>query len=517
MILSDVQKEIVNTSGNMVIRASAGTGKTHTMVSKISKEIEENHTHKVIAAITFTRKAAKEIRDRLKFDISRHFIGTNNSFVIEEIIKPFARVAYPQIEFSKGMNTDYSIKRKDFYECLKELESGIICTYKDSKKNFVFELALEIVKTSKACKLFLQAKYFKIYVDEYQDCDEAMHNFFMYLCKELGIELFIVGDEKQSIYTWRGAYPDAFISVLKMETFTEKELRKNHRSCQAIQNYSNLLFDDTKELYKADEASSSIIYIRTNSSDWYKNIEEYLDFTKTIALLRFSNKNAELGANELSRTGTKFTYVPTTPISEITTDTAWLYMALVQYFVIPRYSIYDFMLEVPEEAIRNRSMKKIVEKTVNEVEALLEENNENNENKIMSTVDNIAKYFGFEISEDHVRKMILTIKDKKYHAAFHLDELEHVAITFHSAKGLEFDQVIVFANDYWLDKPDSIYNHYVAVTRAKSKLIIVGQDDVGTKKYLGNIRKLFDKSKVNLEDVITFAESGPQTAEEYKD
>ena len=54
MMLSPIQKEIVETSGNLIVRASAGTGKTHTMVSKIKHDIEENHTHKVVAAITFT-------------------------------------------------------------------------------------------------------------------------------------------------------------------------------------------------------------------------------------------------------------------------------------------------------------------------------------------------------------------------------------------------------------------------------------------------------------------------------
>ena len=70
-----------------------------------------------------------------------------------------------------------------------------------------------------ACRLFLKAKYFKIYVDEYQDCDRTMHDFFMYLCNELGIELFVVGDEKQSIYIWRGAYPEAFHSIWTMDNF----------------------------------------------------------------------------------------------------------------------------------------------------------------------------------------------------------------------------------------------------------------------------------------------------------
>ena len=94
MMLSPIQKEIVETSGNLIVRASAGTGKTHTMVSKIMHDIEENHTHKVVAAITFTIKAAAEIKERLNIDVSNHFIGTNNSFAIEEIIKPFMKDVY---------------------------------------------------------------------------------------------------------------------------------------------------------------------------------------------------------------------------------------------------------------------------------------------------------------------------------------------------------------------------------------------------------------------------------------
>ena len=84
MNLSPVQEEIVHTPGNLIVKASAGTGKTQTMVSKIVEEINNNHTHKVIAAITFTIKAAQEIKDRLSVDIIQHFIGTNNSFAIEE-------------------------------------------------------------------------------------------------------------------------------------------------------------------------------------------------------------------------------------------------------------------------------------------------------------------------------------------------------------------------------------------------------------------------------------------------
>lgn len=201
MSLSPVQEKIVDALGNLIVSASAGAGKTHTMVAKIAKDLEENHSHKVIAAITFTVKAAKEIRERLNLDVSDDsFIGTNNNFAIEEIIKPFARDVYGR-EFKADMNTNYSIKKEKFQECLEYLRTTkTICAYKNSKENFVFALALEIVRKSRACRLFLKSKYFKIYVDEYQDCDKTMNEFFMYLCNQLHIEFFIVGDEKQSIY-----------------------------------------------------------------------------------------------------------------------------------------------------------------------------------------------------------------------------------------------------------------------------------------------------------------------------
>ena len=104
-MLSPIQKEIVETSGNLIVRASAGTEKTHTMVSKIKHDIEKNHTHKVVAAITFTIKAAAEIKDRLNIDVSEHFIGTNNSFAIEEIIKPFMKDVYGK-DYKLDMSTD---------------------------------------------------------------------------------------------------------------------------------------------------------------------------------------------------------------------------------------------------------------------------------------------------------------------------------------------------------------------------------------------------------------------------
>lgn len=503
MKLSDIQQEIVDCSGNLIVRASAGTGKTHTMVAKIENELENNHTHKLIAAITFTIKAAKEIRERLTIDTSDCFIGTNNSFAIEEIIKPFARDVYGE-EYNFDITTNYSLKKDTFEECLEYLRiEHTVCSYNDNKKNFVFELALAIVKKSEVCRKYLKARYFKIYVDEYQDCDKTMHEFFMYICNEVGINFFVVGDDKQSIYIWRGAYPDAFKSILRMDSFSKLQLRENYRSCLQIQNYSNLLNDDTFNLYKPLSDKSSIILVTTKKDSWVRDIVTYLDMNKSCALLRFSNSDAKIGANALSITGTDFTYVPKTPISDITTDVSWLYFAIAQYFILPKYSVYDFVDEIPEESIGD---KKIIGFIKNKLSKIGEALSTNDDDCIIEVVKNIANYFNYVPSDDHIRQMISTIVNKEFHSAFQMDELSHVGITFHSSKGLEYDQVIIFANDYALNKQDSIYNHYVAVTRAKSKLIIVKIDDANGwagNVYYNNLDKLIKSRGVNVEDVLT--------------
>lgn len=498
MNLSPIQEEIVHTPGNLIVKASAGTGKTQTMVCKIIEEIKNNHTHKVIAAITFTIKAAQEIKDRLSVDIFRHFIGTNNSFAIEEIIKPFMKDAFG-LEYDMDMSTDYAYKVDSFQDAINKLKNdGVLCSYQDNTKNFIFDLAQEIVEKSRACQLYLNAKYFKIYIDEYQDCDRSMHRLFMYLCDILGIETFVVGDEKQSIYIWRGAYPEAFKSIWNKPNFSHIFMGDNFRSCQQIQNYSNLLCEETQRLYKPVEDLNSIILLSPQTSNWASEVLRYISPGKKTALLRFSNNNARNGALELTAKGSSFIYIPQTPISEITTETAWLYSAIAKYCILDRYSAYDLVSEIPVEGNESR-------KTVADIKRmlLLIKNSNDNEPLFYRNVSELAEYLGYNTRADHLRKLFETITNPIYHVSFEPDQYQNIAITFHSSKGLEFDQVIVFTDDYRLSDMPSIYNHYVAVTRAKSKLIIVKEYTYNSNCYQENIQKLFDRSHVSLSDVVT--------------
>ena len=101
-------------------------------------------------------------------------------------------------------------------------------------------------------------------------------------------------------------------------------------------------------------------------------------------------------------------------------------------------------------------------------------------------------------------KPIEIVVTTSFHVAFEADKYKHIAITFHSSKGLEFEQVIVFAEDYRLSDMSSIYNHYVAVTRAKSKLIIVKLNNYNANCFQNNLQKIFSESGHNIEDVVLF-------------
>ncbi len=500
-MLSPTQKDIVEQSGNLIVRASAGTGKTHTMVFKIMYDIEHQHSHKVVVAITFTIKAANEIKERLTIDTNDHFIGTNNSFAIEEIIKPFIKDVFGNT-YNFDMSTDYSVKVKSFDEGLEKLkEEQILCSYTNSKENFIFQLALKILKNSKACQLYLKAKYFKIYVDEYQDCDKDMHTLFMYICGILEIDTFVVGDEKQSIYMWRGAYPRAFMHIWNKKEFSKKFMRENFRSCQQIQNYSNLLCKETRDLYKPIKDLSSIVIVCTTKDNWVKSIIPYIDNNEKCALLRYSNSNAESGANELTEMGMEFTYIPQTPISDITTESAWIYNAIAKYFIIPKYSVYDFRDEIPNEVNGN---KKILNYIRNALAKIDESINNNDLEKFSKQIEILADYLGYGIKFEHCKKLYTTICDEKFHPAFKIEELNNISITFHSSKGLEFDNVILFASDYSLSTEQDIYNHYVAVTRAKSKLIIVYiKNDNFAQQFAKNINSILTESKLKMRDIVT--------------
>ena len=308
-----------------------------------------------------------------------------------------------------------------------------------------------------------------------------------------------MGDEKQSIYTWRGAYPKAFKDIWTKSNFNKIFMRDNFRSCQQIQNYSNLLCSETRDLYSFTGSVDNIVWLSLTDRNWTTKVLSNIDSDKSSALLRFSNKDAENGASELTINGLEYVYIPQIPIADITTETAWLYTSIAKYFILEKYSVYDVISEIPVEGNENNKTVSTIKRLLNKIEK-----NINDEPSFSSSVTALAKYLGYETRQDHIDKLFETICDSSYHVAFEPDKYKHIATTFHSSKGLEFEQVIVFAEDYSLKDMPSIYNHYVAATRAKNKLIIVKLNNYYANCFQNNLQNIFSKSGHNIEDVVLF-------------
>ena len=311
--MSEEQYNILNAKGNIVVTANAGAGKTFILVEKINKTIEENKTHKTIAAITFTRKAANEIKNRLKMDTSNIYVGTNDSFVLEEIIRPFFKDIY-HTKFSNELEPDYQLKVDNSKQGIDiMLTQHIIPKFRDNKKNFNFRLAKYILENSKIARTYLMSKYNYIFIDEYQDSDNDMHNFFMYLTECLNINLFIVGDEKQSIYIWRGANPESFMSLTRNENFEHYKLSENYRSCQPIKNYA-YIFSNEMNMFKEVENNEEVLAISCICcQDVIPKIINSLNKNKRVALLAYQKKDAKSLAEQFTKLGLEMRYIISPP------------------------------------------------------------------------------------------------------------------------------------------------------------------------------------------------------------
>ncbi|EDN7353786.1 hypothetical protein F3286_14255 [Listeria monocytogenes] len=145
-------------------------------------------------------------------------------------------------------------------------------------------------------------------------------------------------------------------------------------------------------------------------------------------------------------------------------------------------------------------------KNINKINTILKEVETNvgdlDEDNFNTSVKKLADYLNYSISNEHLSKLYETITDNSYHVAFEQEKYKHLAITFHSSKGLEFDQVILFSEDYRLNDISSIYNHYVASSRAKNKLIIVSSNNYNSRCFEDNLKEICTESDVSFSDLF---------------
>ena len=309
--LNDCQKEAVNiTEGPLLVLAGAGSGKTKVLTTKVAYLIlEKKVAPNNILAITFTNKAAKEMKNRIidivgligyKIQIStfhsfgltilkKHYdkLGLNKNFtildnedsnnviknilkdmncdenyrLIKSIISNNKNALIDSNEYSRFVNNEFDEMILDIYSKYEQRLK------RNNSVDFDDLLMLPIVLFKKYPNILkeYQEQYKYILIDEYQDTNEAQY----LLAKMISSKyknICVVGDDSQSIYSWRGSN---YKNILNFEKDYSNcqivYLEQNYRSTKTIIEASNELIKNNKyrkdkNLWTENEPGTKIIY-----------------------------------------------------------------------------------------------------------------------------------------------------------------------------------------------------------------------------------------------------------------
>jgi len=288
------QQALLQIDGAVLVTAGAGSGKTRLLTHRIAYLISELQVSPYnILAITFTNKAAKEMKDRVEKMIEggdRVWISTFHSMCAKILRMDIEKLGDYDSNFSiysdqdteklfkqicaryniereeKRKNISYHINNlknnnmtmteyKKMYEYLDDIET-IEHIYYDYQAELRKANALDFndlmnvtYQLFKQCPEVLEkyAKRFKyVLVDEFQDTNTIQYDLVKMLTS-VHKNIFVVGDEDQCIYTWRGAnFANIFDFQKDFENVKLFKLERNYRSTKKILNLANKLIKNNK-------------------------------------------------------------------------------------------------------------------------------------------------------------------------------------------------------------------------------------------------------------------------------
>ncbi|MDD3368030.1 MAG: ATP-dependent helicase [Lachnospiraceae bacterium] len=268
--LNKYQKEaVLEENDACVVNANVGSGKTTVLVAKVHYLHEKKEIpYEKMVVLTFTNKAAAEMKDRLWFGetetVELPFFGTFHSIALKLLkeILPVEELGYTrdfsviepdeELELAEQLITDHDLHIKYKNRLKKRLEQEKKA-YQDGRtetryQDDLFQLFSLLLKEKKkqnkvtfddllqyANELLERYPFHPswIIVDEVQDSDKEQLIFLQHL-KGTETKLFAVGDPNQVIYSWRGSSENVFYTLKKIFHATELTLPINYRSSSSI-------------------------------------------------------------------------------------------------------------------------------------------------------------------------------------------------------------------------------------------------------------------------------------------
>lgn len=284
--LNEKQKEICLSTGNYVLTACPGSGKTRTLVHRLAFLHEKYpESRKLNIAITFTNRAADEMENRLNdmgIDSDSIWTGTIHQFCMQYIIRPYAMYSsrlkcgyhiideYKKNEYGKQIAEDLHIKiqYQKYFEntqILREYEQ-IKRENKEIDFDDILSESLELLKCNSFVAENIAAIIRSIHVDEYQDTNELQYQIIAQIVsKNKTINILFIGDVNQAIYGNLGGIaktPEEIRALFGLQ-FREDCLNGCYRSTQRLIDYYaaySVQKTDAKSLCAFAESSGHISY-----------------------------------------------------------------------------------------------------------------------------------------------------------------------------------------------------------------------------------------------------------------
>ena len=339
--LNEAQRAAVEyIDGPSLVIAGAGSGKTRVLTYKIAYLLNLGMKPWSIMALTFTNKAAREMKERIGRlvgdDLAQHLymgtfhsifsrilraeaehIGFNNNFTIYD--ETDSRSLIKAIVKEMGLD-DKSYKPAAVHARISMAKNNLVSAesyasdaaiFEQNKRAQMPELGKIFVAYVQRCKqanamdfddllllthqLFREheeirqkyaARFDYILVDEYQDTNHVQMSIVMQLCKEK-LRVCAVGDDSQSIYSFRGANIDNILNYQKQLKGTRLfKLEQNYRSTQTIVKAANSLIKNNRNQIKKDVYSENAVGEKLQYKPAYSDKEEAVIVAKDIKRIK---------------------------------------------------------------------------------------------------------------------------------------------------------------------------------------------------------------------------------------
>lgn len=295
---SQQQNAVEYTNGPCLVLAGAGSGKTRVIINKIAYLINNcGYSPKNIAALTFTNKAAREMKERVARSMGKPFskgliVSTFHTLGFDIIKREYRTLGYKsnitlfdqhdQLALLKELTEPYLKGDKDllnqllntisnwkndlilpkraiaiahgqkdtlFAQCYEQYHHQIR-TYNALDFDDLIMLPTLLFQQYPDVQLRWQEKIHYLLVDEYQDTNTSQYELIKLLVGQRAC-FTVVGDDDQSIYSWRGARPQNMIRL--RDDFPQLKvvkLEQNYRSTERILHAANILIDNNAHVFE---------------------------------------------------------------------------------------------------------------------------------------------------------------------------------------------------------------------------------------------------------------------------